>query len=277
MDARTMRVAGFYRYSSSNKYMENDKLYNGTKGILSKAWYNYSGLLTGYGVTDKLTIEAEAGYYFNKTQKYNYQGIELTGSGLSNAVVSIKPRIYFHPDKRIEFSLAAGANLPFSTKWQEKNGVTLPVDIQPSTGSYGVVLQSFLVKENSFRGIRFFWVNRYEKYFENKQGYLFGPLYTGSLYFSKHFVFEKYKLKDWTTIIQLKSQNKASNFRNGTKVNASGSVVFFLIPQLNASIADKWNVSVLADIPIYQKYKEIQLATSFSFAVSIIRDIEFKK
>jgi len=272
MDKNHFRISTFYKYSYSDKYFHNDKRYSGEKGILKRAEYNYIGWLGSYGINDQLTFESEAGYYLNKTQVYKTDNISLKGSGLSNAVLSLKQRLYHNPDKRAEITIAAGANIPFSRTLVEKDGVVLPIDIQPSTGSYGIVLQTSIIKENSFKGIRYLYSNRIEKYFENKQDYIFGNSYSNSLYFSKHFVFEKYVIKDWTLIMQLRNQIKERNIRAGKHVEASGNTIFLLVPQINISINDTWNFSVLSDIPVYQYYKEIQLANTISFGLVIIKD-----
>ena len=222
-----------------------------------------------------MTVETEGGYYFNKTQVYKINDQKLTGNGFSNVVLSLKPRLYYNADKRFEMSCALGTNIPFSRTLQQVDGVTLPIDLQPSTGSYGLVFQSFIIKENSFKAVRFFLATRIEKYFENKRDYLFGTLYSNSFYFSRHFVFEKMKLKDWTIILQLKNQIKEKNIRKNQTVDASGSCLFFLVPQINLSVQEKWNISILTDIPVYQYYNEIQLGNTASFAINIIRDFSF--
>lgn len=277
MNKNTLRVGAFYRFAYSNKYLEGYKRYKGNSGILKFAYYNYVGWLVGYGITEKLTIETEGGYFINKTQVYKIENTHLTGNGFSNAVISLKPRLYYHADKRFELSCALGASIPFTSKFQQVDGVTLPIDLQSSTGSFGLVSQVFIIKENSFKGMRFFLTNRIEKYFKNKQDYLFGTLYTTSFFFSKHFVFEKLKLKDWTLIIQLKNQIKERNVRDGKLVDASGSCLFFIGPQVNMSINDKWNISVMADIPVFQYYHGIQLANTCAVGVSLIRDFSFTK
>ncbi len=277
MNKNTFRIGTFYRFSYSHRYLNGDKNYTGNAGILKDANYNYLGLLVGYGILDQLTVEAEGGYYINKTQVYKLNNMKLKGYGLSNAVISMKPRLYYNADKRVEISCGLGANIPFTRNFQAVDGVTLPVDIQASTGSFGMVFQAFIIKEYSFQGMRFFLTNRIEKYFENKQDYLFGTLYSTSFFFSKHFVFEKLKLKDWTFIVQLKNQIKEKNKHYKQTVDASGSVLLFLVPQINVSINDNWNVSVMADIPVYQYYNKIQLANTCSVGLSIFRDFSFEK
>ncbi|HPB26209.1 MAG TPA: hypothetical protein PLB59_08605 [Bacteroidales bacterium] len=277
MDKKTFRLGMFYRFSYSHRYLTGDKKYTGSAGILKDANFNYLGLLIGYGILDQLTVEAESGYYINKTQVYKLNNLKLKGYGLSNAVVSLKPRLYYNADKRFEISCALGANIPFAHNFQAVDGVTLPVDLQASTGSFGMVFQTFIIKEYSFEGIRFFLTNRIEKYFINKQEYLFGTMYSTSFFFSKHFVFEKLKLKDWTFIFQLKNQIKEKNKHFRQPVDASGSVLLFVVPQVNVSINDNWNVSVMADIPVYQYYNKIQLANTCSVGLSVFRDFSFEK
>lgn len=272
MDKNTLRMTLFYRFSCSDQYFLGNKKYSGNQGVLQKASYNYLGLLSGYGLTDRLTVEAEAGYYINKTQLYYIEDTELTGRGLSNLVISLKPQLYHHPDKRFEVSCALGANIPFSTEMQQVQGVTLPINIQPSIGSYGLVFQSFLVKENSFRATRFFWVGRVEKYFKNPQDYEPGTLYMNSFFFSKHFTFEQWRLKDWTFILQLRNQIKKQDTRSDQIIGASGNFLLFLIPQVNLTIGEHWNVSALIDIPVYRYYNGIQLANRSSFVLTLIRD-----
>ncbi len=278
MGKNSFRTALFYRHAYSGTYFKGDQPYDGIEAILKDATYNYAGLLTAYGLSEKLTLEAEAGYFINKTQEYYIDDVRMTGSGLSNFVISIKPGIYFNPVRNFEISGSIGANIPLSTNMQAVNHVTLPIDIQPSTGSYGVVFQSQVIKEYSFSAIRILFANRIEKYFLNNHGWEFGTIYMHSLFFSKHvdlskhFVIEDVALKHWTFILQLRNQVKERNVKDGVTVKASGNILFYLTPQINLMLHEKWNVSVLYDVPLYQYHNEVQLGHSRGFAVSLIRD-----
>lgn len=272
MDKSKLRSSLFYRYSYSDRYFEGSEKYQGGNEVLQEARYNYLGFLAAYGLSDRLTVEAEAGYFMDKTQVYYLENTVLQGYGFSNLVLSLKPRIFYKPDKRFEFTCALGANIPFSTEPQALNGVTLPINIQSSTGSYGLVFQSYLVKENSFRAIRFFWVSRVEKYFENPQEYLPGTSMMNSLFFSKHLIMENWKLGDWTLILQLRNQFSNRATRSNQSIESSGHFLLYLVPQLNLSLGEHWNVSALFDLPVYRYYNGIQIANKYAFALSMIRD-----
>ena len=61
------------------------------------------------------------------------------------------------------------------------------------------------------------------------------------------------------------------------KVKNSGSDVFFICPQINYTFAKKLNASIQADIPIYQHYKGIQLASNYAFSINLTYDLDFSK
>ena len=186
MEKNTIRIASFYRFSSFGRYFTGDKKYTGDNIIAERAYYNYAGFLAAYGISPKFTIETEGGYFVNKTKIYKINREKLTGSGLSNAIISIKHRLYYNFNKQLEISWALGPYIPLSVNSRQVNGITLPVELQPSMGSYGLVFQSFIIKEDFLRERRFFLVNRIEKYFENKQNMIWGTFFSNSLFFSKH-------------------------------------------------------------------------------------------
>ena len=52
--------------------------------------------------------------------------------------------------------------------------------------------------------------------------------------------------------------------------------MFYVSPQLNFTLTKKCNISVMADIPVYQYYNEIQLSNKYAFVVNVIKDF-YKK
>ncbi|HRZ42364.1 MAG TPA: hypothetical protein P5228_06635 [Bacteroidales bacterium] len=277
MEKKGLRVMTTYRYHLASRYFSGDELYHEDNRTLSSANYNFQGLLLGYGLTKRLSLEAEGGYYYNKTQRYRLSQLSLRGYGLSTALVSIKYALYQNKDQRFEFTGAAGVNIPFSRTLMSVDGVTLPVDLQPSTSSFGITLQTYLIKENSFRALRFFWVNRYERNFENPQGYVFGSIFNSAAFITRHFVFGQGALKDWTLILQARYQSKNQNIRNDNIVDASGGRMFVVSPQINLSINETWNISLMYEKPLYQYYHGVQLGADYAVVVNLSRDLSLQK
>ncbi len=275
MNRQALRTMTFYRYHFASRYFEGDQIYHGNARIYSSANYNYAGLLLGYGITNQITAEMETGYYINKTVFYQKTNYSNSGYGLSNALLSMKYAFYHDPDERFEVAGAAGVNLPYRQKLQRADNVTLPYDAQPSTLSYGLVLQSYVIKENSFKSIRFFWVNRYEYNLKNPYDVVFGDVLSSGFFFSRHFVFGQGKFKDWTLILQLRYQHINPN--KGYKDEASGGSMVLAAPQVNCSFNETWNISLLWEKPVYQYYNGIQLGENYALLVNIARDFNLAK
>ena len=268
LEKNSVRVISFYKYGQGNKYYEgsNPSDFN----LIKKAYYNYLSAIIGYGLTPKLTLELETGYFFNKTQDYNLQpAYSLTGKGLSNAVVMAKHSLFTEPFKRIYITGAIGVKIPFSRELQwSENNVKLPVEVQPTLGAYGAVFSTSFVKENSGKGIRYFLTNRIEAHAPNKEDYRLGTSVFSSFYISKHL--RQPWLKDnVTAILQIRNEIRGYDKIDGRKKESSGSTLFFVVPQLNYVLKEDWYLSAMADIPVYQHFKGTQLGAGMGFTFSV--------
>jgi hypothetical protein len=271
----------FYRYSFSDQYFEQDKK---TDFIYyDKALYNYMGTMIAYGLSNRITLEAEAGYFINKTifyderLPYTLPEYEKTGYGFTHAVTSLKYLLYHDDINLLKWSLGAGSKIPLRLKLQYSNGAILPVDVQPSAMAWGIVLQSFLLKENSLKALRYFMINRYEYNFTNNQDFKWGQALYTSLFISKHLHFRyEWLTENWTAIMQVRHEYRVHNLNYNLEdhiVNGSGGHLLLLVPQLNYTIREKWNISLLAEIPVYKYYNEVQLANKFALTFNIAGDI----
>ena len=84
LDRNTLRVISFYRFNYGNRYFEGDKLSD--FDLIRSANYNYAGTIAGFGLTEKITLESELGYFINKTQNYNLTpSYMLRGSEIGRA------------------------------------------------------------------------------------------------------------------------------------------------------------------------------------------------
>jgi hypothetical protein len=270
-----LRVISFYKYGQGTRYFEGNK--PSDFNLISKAFYNYGSLIVGYGVTSGFTLEMESGYFINKTQKYNLEPAwKLRGHGLSNFVLMAKQSLYTDPAKRIYLTAALGAKIPSSRKLQYVNHVKLPVEVQPTMGSYGGVFSASLVKEDSFHGLRYFLTTRVETHLANKEEYRPGTSVFTSAYVSKHLMFPWLK-GDWTTILQVKNEIRTFDLIDNQRKPSSGSLLFFIVPQINYVLQEKWYLSAMADIPFYQHFNGTQLGAGPGITLVLSRVFELKK
>ncbi|MCD4681071.1 MAG: hypothetical protein K8S00_11870 [Bacteroidales bacterium] len=277
-----LRVITFYRYSISDRYFEGDQKVDMVK--VDKAIYNYVGTILGYGISNKLTLETEFGYFINKKQWFN-ENLNLVeplkeGYGFSNAVISAKLNIYKNAEKRFGITTSAGAKIPMRQHALIVNNTELSTDLQPSTGSYGIVIQTFILKEKPFQALRFFLLNRCEFNFASSPDFFlngvqqkFGNMFYTSFIISKHLHFRhEWLTENWTAILQIRNEVRAKDRQDGEIMDESGNCSFFVSPQLNYTHQGKWNISALLDFPVYQYLNGVQLAGKFAFSVSITRD-----
>jgi hypothetical protein len=279
MEKSSLRVIAFHRYHYASRYFQGDQLYEGVGRLYGSARYNYLGTLLAYGITPKLTTEIETGYFINKSTFNLSDGLYEKGYGLSNALISLKYALYQNQDKHFEITGAGGVLVPYSKEFQRVNGILLSEDVQPSMAAYGLVFQTYVIKQNSFKSVRYFWVTRYEKNFRNPKGVVYGSAFNTSLFFSRHFVFGQGAFKDWTMIAQFRYQEKLQNVNEltGLTVAASGNRLVLFAPQVNCSIKEKWNVSLMCEIPVYQYYHSIQLGADYAVLINLAREFKLTK
>lgn len=268
LEKNSLRLISFYKYGQGNQYYEGNSVSD--FNLIDKAFYNYLSASVGYGLSWKTTLELEAGYFFNKTQIYNLEpGYRLKGQGLSNLIALIKHSIYSDPFKRVYITGAAGVKIPFSRSLQWDNNVKLPVEVQPTLGSYGGIFSTSFVKEDSGTGMRYFLTNRTEINTSNKDDYRPGTSVYTSFYISRHL--KAPWLKDnWTAIVQIRNEIRTPDKINEITKESSGSTLFFVAPQLNYVLKNNWYLSAMVDIPVYQNFKGTQLGANpgITFIVS---------
>jgi len=276
-----LRGTVFTRYSYTDKYFEGDKKID--YEYYEKAHYNFIGLLLAIGVSHRITFENEIGYFPFKTvyyskKRFDLPKYDLSCSGFSNWTPSIKALIFANNDKRFFISASLGAKVPFRSSFIIKDNAELPVDVQPSTGAYGMVAQMYLMKENSFKSYRMFSITRYEQNGENEKKYQFGSSFMQSFFYSKHLYLANTPFpENWTAIIQARYEFRNMNKLCNELVTGTGGYAVFISPQLNYTIKEKWNVSVSGDFPVYQFLNNKQLGRGWAVLLNITSDFSVFK
>ncbi|MBS1636511.1 MAG: hypothetical protein JST26_11400 [Bacteroidetes bacterium] len=258
-----LQINTYEKHGYSAGYMQND--HASDFQFVKNATSNFVGLSLGYGLTRRLTVEAEGGYYINRTQNFDlpYARYTLNGYGGSSVTLGGKYNIFKDTARDIEFTMGIGVKMPWSKQPQVVNGVELTEDVQPSNGAYGLVLRSFLFKAFDRTDIRIFLMNTVNINGNSIRNYKEGNTYLTSFFVSKTFY------RNWTAIAQLRNEIRDYAYRDNVKVTSSGGYRFVFVPQINYNIRKKYNISVLYELPIYQDYYGIQLRDMYAFSVNL--------
>lgn len=258
-----IQVNTYYKHSYSAGYMEAD--HRSDFSFVKNAESNFMGLLVGYGITSRLTVQAEAGYYLNRTQNFDFgpYRYRLNGYGGSSVTLTGKYNLVKDTARDIEFTMGLGVKLPWSKQPQIIDGVELSEDVQPCNGAYGLVLTSFLYKAFDKSNVRLFMMNTVSINSNSLRNYREGNTYITSVFASKTF------FTNWTAIAQVRNEIRDFAYRDHLKVTSSGGYRFIFVPQINYSFKRKYNISALYELPIYQNYNGIQLRDMYAFSINL--------
>jgi hypothetical protein len=274
VNSKTLQVITGYKYSTSNQY------YSGSTpediNFIEKAYFNYQTLQFVYGITNRLTAQADIGYFYNKTE--NYSDVDWTnssGSGLGDASFSLKYLIYQNWRKQFRIIPSLGITLPIGVFDQEVDHVKLPITVQPSSGSFKYQLGLLMTKssnKNKF-SYSFFGLFEYAQLINSRNFYYkYGNQYLFSIMASYKFNHQ------FSFALEGRSENRAKSFReNNQIVESSGYNIAYLIPHISWAFHKNWSLAINTDIPVYRYYNGIQLANAFSFSTRLSFKLNFEK
>ena len=192
--------------------------------------------------------------------------MKQTGYGMSNGGLNLKYGIFIKPVKQIELTAGAGFRYPFTTNPQMVDGVQLNRDIQPSTNAFSVNGMVFFSKGFPDISLRLFTIDRYDYNFPDKVPYKYGNILMNSIFVAKKVV------KYFFAIVQIRNEFKTRDTYKGNDQVNTGYDILSVSPQLSYSIAGKWNVTLVCDLPLYKNYKDRQLTPAYAYALSLTRD-----
>ena len=279
VDKKNLRWTAFYRNSLSEDYFRSSKVEVPLGVFLKNAYFNYVGTTIAYGVTNRLTTELELGYFINKTQVYNRPDLDnVSGSGLSNGVVSVKYNLIHNLANNIDYTAGLGVKFPFPINIQD-NLKGYSIDVLPSTGTFGGVAHSILSKKFPSINFRILLINRLEYNTVNNfdfntlsnKDYQFGKTLSSSLFLTKMIV------KNLTGIVQLRHEYRTYDKRDSKIEINTGGILYIFSPSISYTVFKTWNFSVAYDMPIYRSYNGKQFANKYSISASVSKQFSLKK
>lgn len=263
-----------YKYSTSSQY------YSGSKPIdidfVDKAYFNFLTLQSIYGITERLTVQADLGYFLNKTETYLKEDWNTSnGYGLGDASVTFKYLVYNSFKKHFQIIPSLGITFPIGVFDQEADHVKLPITVQPSSGSYKYQAGLYMNKRTNNGKFSFALFGMYEyaqlidsKNFYYKYGDQFLVSFIGSYKVSRKIAIGG----------EFRNENRAKSLRNdGQIVESSGFNLIYFIPHLSYSFARNWYLAINSDLPLYKYYNGIQLSNTFSISARISYTLNFGK
>lgn len=266
MKKGTLRSILFFQHSESHRTFEGSK--PAESNLLRRADYNFAGLNLAFGATDRLTFEAESGYFFNRTIRYN-ENLPLNeerATGLSDVYLHTKFAVWKSLARQSEITLGLGAGLPSRRREiSDGFGFDKSRDVQPSTNAASAVAQLFLYRGFVERKLHFFLVNRATLPGKSWSGYEYGRSLISTFFASRVLN------PEWSAILQIRHEWRGQDHQNGVLIANSGGRLLFACPQVNYRLRERWNLSLLADLPLWRRYENRQLGKAYNLTLLVGR------
>ncbi len=261
-----LRISMLYRNSISDTYYDLNKKVD--IDYIDQSGFNYLELGIEYGMLSWLSLKLEAGYYLSKYENYSNPDFkDNVASGLADLNLIARMDIWQKPSRRLRLSGTTGAKFPIGVFDLTKDHVKLPVQLQPSSGSFryhgGLLLNktSRNSKISIFVGIHTElsqWIH--SKNFDYKYGTATSLFAGGGYQITSRLV----------VLAQLQTEFRGQSKReNNQIVEATGGELLNAIPQISYRLSDSWNINLAFSWPLYRHYNSIQLGNKYSFSVLI--------
>lgn len=272
LPAKHLRIYSFYKHGYNDTYFrENIRLIN--YGTFSHSLYDFAGLQLAYGLTHRLTLEHETGYFLQKQLRYNdpqLDALTRKGYGLSNGVLGLHYALWSHPRSATEFSVAAALKYSYQSSPLEVDGVEMPVELQPSTGALGFVARAAFVTNLSSTGLTVFLQHRFETNRPNYRNYTFGNAHHTSLGLGM-------PLQTWLYAnLQLRNEYRSSDTTpSAARLASEGSNLLIASPALSFQLPAQFQLTLFAELPVYKYYFGEQLSYQYAFGIGFSRQFSF--
>ena len=244
--------------------------------------YLYSHYLYGrlaYGLSDKLTLSIESGYFITKTEIALHKKDTISSKGIGDLIIFPRYNAYSRNTEltRTEITLGLGYKIPLG-KYNDSNMVyqnpytlkkyytTNPPTVQPTTGSQDFIFYGFLYRGWVEPKFRVFANLLYIKKGWNPLGQKFGDFASIGIFAGKTF------FKRWGVTLQVRGEwiDKMKYDHNidmlalyNIDVNSTGSRKVFFVPQLSYSHKN-FTVYALSEIPLYQYVNRVQAVSYYN-------------
>ena len=271
--AKSLNVSVNYEYNFLDNVYSGSQQIEGNRERLSQSvlWE------MSYGINDRWSITKIISYIQQrrrlKSKNVFNSNEELTTRGIGDALIIIKYNLL--PLTIIEqrqIALGLGIKAPTGKSDIEWDGILLPADMQPGTGSWDGIFwayfyQGFLpvTRLNVFANASYRFNgnnNRFKISNSNFSGYKFGNelITTAGLSYRTDSFF-------YLSLLLRYRQVDADEFAKSEVANTSGKWIY-LLPGVNINF-NSFSIRVSGQIPVYRNLNGVQLTTSYSAMLSV--------
>jgi len=278
---KQMEVNSNFQYINTTKFLSSDKPdTNFMDSYNSK--YIYTRL--AYGLSKKLTVSFETGYWINKTQIGLHKIDTNSSTGIGDIIIFPRYDIFkiSKNSKLTELTVGLGFKIPLGSyndslkKIEPFSGQTYYIPktlaVQTSSGAQDIIFYLFFVRGNSVKKLNFFVNTIYIKKGWNPLGEKIGNYASVGLFASKTM------FKNWGITMQLKGEwvDKMKLNKNillyaypNYNPEATGFRKLFFVPQISYNLKGKFTFYLLSEFPLYQYMFNTQISSQHQMTFGV--------
>ncbi|MBI1835895.1 MAG: hypothetical protein HYR91_01380 [Flavobacteriia bacterium] len=288
LNEKQVEIATNFQYLSSNKFYAQDR---DTTPMFRRLYSDYAYFRLAYGLSSKLTISLESGYYINRTVIWPEKNITRT-SGIADIIIFPRYQVYYKcsEKKKTEFTLGLGYKIPigshddstifYTDPTSGKNYYqTAPPTVQLTNGANDFIFYSFFFNSYLKKNFRVFANSIYVHKGWNSLGQKFGDYASISVFFGKT-IFKRLGLTaqikgEWVGRMKTDKLIDMVAYYNVYPAS-TGNRKVFIVPQISYSYKNL-TVYALSEIPLYQYLNGSQVGSQYQFTSGISYKFSLKK
>lgn len=234
-----------------------------------------------YGLSDRISVTGLFSYVNQLRNITPQTGInnELSTNGVGDALILIKYNVITLDFlNQLELSLGAGIKTPLGSSDLLSNGILIPADMQPGSGSWDGILWGYFSKGfmpvlslNFLANISYRINGANKRFGAGSAGYQFG----NELITSIGFGYRTNSILDFSLLVRYRHTD-SDKFDNQAIPNTGGDWMY-IVPGLNIKLSEYLTGRVSAQLPLYRDLQGTQLTTSNTLGISFFYTIFTRK
>ncbi|MEL6558873.1 MAG: hypothetical protein AAFQ94_11865 [Bacteroidota bacterium] len=221
-------------------------------------------LETGYGLTDKLSLDVFISLVEQQRTIFTAFGNNQTVTrGLGDAVILLKYNL-LSKSTFSNWQVGIGPKLPTgSTDKRSTNGLALPADLQPGSGSWDLVLWSNYIFSLATRPTTSLFITSALRATGANNDYLGSIRYEFGNEFQliagitdRHTLFSSLLID---TSLSFRYRLATRDTNNGTEIEATGGEWLFITPQVSTILSTKLSANISLELPLMSFVNNTQL------------------
>ena len=260
-----------YRHSESDRYYERNKESDfDFFGKVSNTAYDFINIGVGYGLTRKITLQTQMGYYIRKSEDFENDLLpDASISGLGDMSLSLSYCMLRNLKKGIELTPFVSVKIPVGKFDSENAGVKLPLSMQTSSGSFKYSFGfSFYSNLSSKCYMTLYALYEYSQRIVSTN---FDYQYGGLLYSNIAAYYKVHKMASLGLQIGYEFQGKARS--DDYILDGTSYKMLKAIPQVLCRLSSEWQLIIMAEMPLWRYVDGIQMSNKFVIQSRLVYNI----